>query len=280
MEERVRIFGLEQELGDALRREELSVQYQPQYVLATGYGCGVEALVRWVLATGESVAPSRFIPIAERSGMIAELGAWVLQAACEAAQSWRCRYQHAALAVNVSALQVDEKFCDVIARTLKQSGFPANKLQLEITESAFVANPARTIECLQQWKRLGVQIAMDDFGTGDSSLSRLAMLPVDRLKLDQSLFAMLTIDAKTKAALRSIVAVAADLDIDVIAEGVETEEQFQVLSDLGCPQAQGYLLGRPMPAKQAQVALGKKWGNRPAPPHRSARTTLGECHVQ
>jgi len=269
---------LDQELADALSRDALSVQYQPQYMLATGHGCGVEALARWVLENGKMVAPAVFIPIAERSGMIARLGAWVLKSACEAAVCWRSGFEYSSLAVNVSALQIDETFCAVIARTLKQTGFPANKLELEITESAFIENPARTIEYLKEWKRLGVQIAMDDFGTGYSSLSRLAMLPVDRLKLDKSLTAMTTIDAKTRAVTRSIVMLAAELDINVIAEGVETEEQFQLLTDLGCPQGQGYLLGRPMSPKRARVALGKRWGNRPL--RRHPRISLGECHVQ
>jgi EAL domain-containing protein (putative c-di-GMP-specific phosphodiesterase class I) len=169
------------------------------------------------------------------------------------------------LSVNVSALQIDEKFCAVIEQTLKQSGFPAKQLELEITESALMANLALSIDYLKAWKQLGVRIAMDDFGTGYSSLGSLSRLPVDRLKLDRALVHRIALDRKGAAVIRLIVSLGSELDMEVIAEGVETEEQLQMLTDLGCPQAQGYLLGRPMTAGQVQVALSKAWGNRPMP---------------
>lgn len=271
---------LELELLDALRRHALSVQFQPQYELRTGRGCGVEALARWVLSTGKIIPPSAFIPVAERTGMIHDLGAWVLQSACEAAVTWCSRRTvPATLSVNVSALQIDENFCTVIGRTLKQFGFPAKQLELEITESALITNTERTIEYLNEWKRLGVRIAVDDFGTGYSSLSYLSRLPVDRLKLDQSLVHMMTLSRKSAAVMRSMVSLGAELGIDVIAEGVETEQQFQMLTDLGCPSVQGYLLGRPMPAKQAQVVLKKSWGNRPPQGFRAIQAPILECHA-
>jgi len=268
-------------LGDAIQRHALSVQYQPQFELHTGRGCGVEALARWTLSTGQIIAPSIFIPLAERVGMIHALGAWVLQSACETAYSWFSREaQRTTLSVNVSALQINEDFCAVIGRALRESRFPAKHLELEITESALIGNTERTIECLRQWKRLGVQIAVDDFGTGYSSLSYLSRLPVDRLKLDQSLIHRMTVDAKGKTVMRSVISLGADLGMDVIAEGVETEQQFQMLEDLGCPRVQGYLLGRPMPPKQAQLALRKVWGNRPNPVFRPRRNAVGESLVQ
>jgi EAL domain-containing protein (putative c-di-GMP-specific phosphodiesterase class I)/PAS domain-containing protein len=258
---------LELDLADALRRHALSVQYQPQYEVGTGRGCGVEALVRWVLSSGETVSPSRFVPIAERSGMIHELGAWVLRSACEAGAIWCSKSAPlSTLSVNVSALQIDEHFCSVLISTLKHSGFPGNRLELEITESALIRNTERTIEYLKEWKRLGIRIAVDDFGTGYSSLSYLSQLPVDRLKLDQSLIRRMTVDSKGAAVARSIVCLGAELGVDVMAEGVETEEQLQMLANLGCPTVQGYLLGRPMSATQAQVVLRKTWGNRPHGP--------------
>jgi EAL domain-containing protein (putative c-di-GMP-specific phosphodiesterase class I) len=270
--------SLERDFGDALRRNALSIDYQPQYLLIGGQGCGVEALARWVLASGENVAPSLFIPIAERSGMIADLGTWVLKSACETAAAWRGRCEDSSMAINVSALQIDDAFCDALARTLAQYRYPARLLELEITESALIANPDQTIEHLWEWKRIGVQIAIDDFGSGYSSLSRLATLPVDRLKLDHSLVAMLTADPKSAVVIRSILRLAQELDLQVTAEGVETEQQFQILADLGCSQGQGYLLGRPMPARQAQVVLRKQWGNRPMP-HQVA-PSRGDCHAQ
>jgi EAL domain-containing protein (putative c-di-GMP-specific phosphodiesterase class I) len=252
--------------GGTVQCPSLSVQYQPQFDLRTGRGCGVEALARWKLLTGENIAPSVFIPAAERMGLIHGLGAWMLQSACETAYPWCSRdAQRTTLSVNVSPLQIDERFSEFIGRTLEKTGFPAKQLELEITESALIENPDATIECLKQWKELGVRIAMDDFGTGYASLSYLSKLPVDCLKLDQSLVHRMTSDRKTADVTRSIVALGAELGMDVIAEGVETEQQLQMLTDLECPRVQGYLLGRPMPAKQAHLALRKAWGNRPAP---------------
>jgi EAL domain-containing protein (putative c-di-GMP-specific phosphodiesterase class I)/PAS domain-containing protein len=257
---------LQMELGDALQRRALGIHFQPQYDLRTGRGCGVEALARWSLSTGEIISPSVFIPLAERAGMIQTLGAWMLKAACEAAYAWCSRdAQRTTLSVNVSALQIDDGFCTVIEHALKQSGFPAKQLELEITESALIADPELTIEYMKSWKQAGVRIAMDDFGTGYSSLDYLSRLPVDRLKVDQSLVHMMTRDPKSAAVMRSIVALGAELDLDVIAEGVETEEQLNMLTDIGCPRVQGYLLGRPMPAIDAQIALRKTWGNRLKP---------------
>jgi EAL domain-containing protein (putative c-di-GMP-specific phosphodiesterase class I) len=260
-------FLLELDLAEALRLRTLRVDYQPQFDLGSGRGCGVEALARWVRSTGEVIAPAVFIRIAERSGLIRTLGEWILQSACATAGAWCNRpAPQTTLSVNVSAIQIDEGFCGVIERTLKQSGFPAKQLELEITESALMANPALSIDYLNAWKQLGVRIAMDDFGTGYSSLSSLSRLPVDRLKLDRSLIHRMTLDKKGAAVVRLIVSLGAELDMEVIAEGVETEEQLNMLADLGCLQAQGYLLGRPMPAEQVQLALAKPWGNRAIPP--------------
>jgi diguanylate cyclase len=256
-------FQLQQDLGEALRIHKLRVAYQPQFELRSGRGCGVEALARWIRSTGEVIAPSVFIRLAERSGMIHSLGEWVLQTACASASSWcTSEAEPTTLSVNVSPLQIDEAFSTVIDQALKQSGFPASQLELEITESALISNPAVTIEHLNSWKQLGVRIAMDDFGTGYSSLSYLTRLPVDRLKLDRSLIHRMTLDKKSAAVMRLVISLGAELDIEVIAEGVETEEQLQMLTDLGCPQVQGYLLGKPMSADQAQATLGKSWGNR------------------
>jgi EAL domain-containing protein (putative c-di-GMP-specific phosphodiesterase class I)/PAS domain-containing protein len=274
-----RTSNLELDLGDALRRQTLTLQYQPQYDLKTGGGCGVEALVRWVLASGENVAPSVFIPIAERAGLIRELGAWVLKSACETAKGW-CRASHSAtLSVNVSALQIDEEFCALLGRILKQSGFPPGQLELEITESALVPYTDRTVECMKQWKQLGVRIAVDDFGTGYSNLNYLSRLPLDRLKLDQSLVHRMTADEKGAEVMRWILSLGAQLGIDVMAEGVETEQQLQMLTDLGCPQAQGYLFSRPMSGSQAPIVLRKTWGNRLRQPCRSIDATRGQAHV-
>jgi EAL domain-containing protein (putative c-di-GMP-specific phosphodiesterase class I) len=275
------VSGLDAELDDAMHRHALSVLYQPHFDLKTGRGCGVEALARWMRGSGEDIAPSVFIPLAERSGLIHTLGAWMLKSACDTAYPWCGREaQRTTLSVNVSATQV-EQFGAVIRRTLEKSGFPARQLELEIAESTLIANPDVTIECLNQWKELGVRVALDDFGAGGSSLTYLSRLPVDRLKLDQSLIHRMTQDPATAAVTRLIVSLGAELGIDVIAKGVETEQQLQMLSDLDCPRVQGYLLGRPMPAQQAQLALRKTWGDRPVPmqiPPKSKDQFIGRAH--
>ena len=209
------------ELGDAIERHALSVHYQPQFDVKTGRGCGVEALARWERVSGENIAPSVFIPVAEGSGLIHALGAWMLKSACETAYPWCSRdAQRTTLSVNVSTLQIDADFGAVVGRALEKSGFPAKQLELEITESALIANPDLTIEYLKQWEaHSSVRIAMDDFGTGYSSLSYLSRLPVDRLKLDQSLVHRMPLDTKAAAVTRLIVSLGAELGIEVIAEG-------------------------------------------------------------
>jgi len=251
-------FRIERELAVALDLEAISVHYQPQYDVATGRCCGVEALARWMLPTGENVAPSAFIPAAEQFGMIHALGRLILKKACETMSSW-CSpgAEPLTLSVNVSTLQIDAAFSRLLEKTLKQFSFPARQLELEITESALIVNPERTIDYLNDWKKLGVRIAIDDFGTGYSSLNYLTRLPVDRLKIDRSLVQRLALDFKSVSIMRLILALATELGFDVIAEGVETKQELRILADLGCPKVQGYLLGRPMPARQAQIALTK-----------------------
>ncbi|MEP6549301.1 MAG: GGDEF domain-containing phosphodiesterase [Gammaproteobacteria bacterium] len=258
------------DLEDAIQRHALSLQYQPQYELQSGRGCGVEVLARWTRSNGESMAPAVFIPLAERGGTIRMLGAWVLDCACQTAAGWRGRDAEAlTVSVNVSTMQIDERFYGVLLAILKSSGFPAWRLELEISESAIIANTNQTLHCLQQWKELGVRIAVNHFGIDYSSLSYLARLRVDRLKLDKSLVHNMTLNKKGECVMNALIALGAELGVDVIAEGVETEPQFQMLADLGCPQAQGYLLARPMLATQAQVALRKSWGNLPQTAHRN-----------
>jgi diguanylate cyclase len=250
------VFQIERELATALDRQAIGVHYQPQYDLATGRCCGIEALARWVLSTGRNIAPASFIPVAEQFGMIHDLGRSMLRKACETARPW-CSpgVESLTLAINVSALQIDAAFCRLLERTLKQFEFPAGQLELEITESALIVNPARTIGFLNEWKRLGVRIAIDDFGTGYSSLHYLTRLPVDRLKIDRSLVQRLTLDFKSVSIMRLILALATELGFDVIAEGVETKQELRMLADLGCPKVQGYLLCRPLPARQVQIAF-------------------------
>jgi diguanylate cyclase (GGDEF)-like protein len=259
------VLPVQADLADAIQRQALSLQYQPQFELSSGRGCGVEVLARWVRSNGESMPPSVFIPLAERGGTIRTLGAWVLDCACQTAAGWRGREaQDLTVSINVSNQQIDERFQGVLAGILKNSGFPARRLELEISESAIITNTTQTARCLRQWKDLGVRIAVNHFGIDYSSLSYLSRLKVDRLKLDKSLIHNITLNKRSAGVMDALISLGAELGVDVIAEGVETEPQFRMLADLGCPHVQGYLLARPMQATQAQVALRKAWGNRAA----------------
>jgi EAL domain-containing protein (putative c-di-GMP-specific phosphodiesterase class I) len=250
-------------LHDALQRHAIGVHYQPQFNLQSGCGCGVEALARWVLVSGENVAPAFFIPVAERGGLIDTLGSRVLQSACNTAAAWRgSEAERLTVSVNVSTLQINGKFFRTLAGILETSGLQGPRLELEIAEAAVLANTDLTARCLKQWKELGVRIAVNA-GTNYSSLAYLSRLPIDRLKLDQSLIRNMLLGDQAAGLVNALISLGAELGIDVIAEGVETEPQFQMLKELGCLQVQGYLLGRPMPAVQAQIALRKPWGNLP-----------------
>jgi diguanylate cyclase (GGDEF)-like protein len=251
------------DLGRAIENRELTLHYQPQFEVHSGRACGVEALTRWFRDNGEAIEPRVFIPLAEQTGLIGALGAWVLQEACETVAGWHIPGEPPpTLCVNVSTLQIHESMCAVIRRAVERARFPAEHLELEITEGSLMKDPEAVLECLRRWKELGVRIAVDDFGTGYSSLSYLSRMPVDRLKLDKSLIRSLTTKRKDAAIVRSIIALGNDLGVSVIAEGVETEQQFQLLKELGCLQVQGYLLARPGPPEDVQALLTSRWGMR------------------
>jgi len=268
-------------LRDAIEHHELSLAYQPQYETTCGCCCGVEALARWVLPDGEAIAPAIFIPRAEQSGLIGALGAWVLQEACSAASAWsRDSGLLPILCVNVSPRQICPEFCAVLEHALAQTGFPAERLELEITEGVLIEQPQLALDCLAQWKRLGVRISLDDFGTGYSSLNYLSRLPVDRIKIDKSLIHRMTGDVKTSAIVHAIILLGADLDCAVLAEGVESERQLAMLTDMGCQQVQGFLLARPTGAIEAAALLAANWGIRSQPiPFSAARTATARSNA-
>jgi diguanylate cyclase (GGDEF)-like protein len=260
-----RRLRLEMDLRRAIENDGLTLHYQPQFEVASGSASGVEALARWFRSDGGAVDPCVFIPLAEQSQLIGALGSWVLREACKTVRAWHTgTSDFLTLCVNVSPHQIDEAFAGMIQQTLSRTGFPARQLELEITESALMSNADAIIECLRQLKTMGIRIAIDDFGTGYSSFAHLSRLPVDRLKLDKSLVSNLTTRWKDVAILRSIIGLGKELGLAVIAEGVETEQQFQVLQQLGCPQVQGYLLARPVTQKEVKSMLEVKWGARHA----------------
>jgi EAL domain-containing protein (putative c-di-GMP-specific phosphodiesterase class I) len=176
--------------------------------------------------------------------------------------------------VNVSTHQISDRFTSVIAEALRSANLPAERLELEITESVLISDPAQVLDCLAQWKKLGVRVAVDDFGTGYSSLSYLSRLPVDRLKIDKSLVQGLISEPRDSAIVRAVISLGRELGFTVIAEGVETETQLATLDALGCEQAQGYLLASPTNAADVQALMNRRWGARPMSVRRAANESL------
>ncbi|MEX2160116.1 MAG: EAL domain-containing protein [Dehalococcoidia bacterium] len=233
----------------AVERAELVVHYQPTVLLETGQIVGAEALVRWNHPSGDLIAPADFIPAAEDSGDILEMGRWVLEQACCAARQWQERYpdRHLAVNVNVSPKQLqDGSFVASVERCLAASGLEPDRLVLEITETALLEEPDHTMEVLGALRRLGVRVALDDFGTGYSSLSHLRRFPIDVLKVDQSFVSDLSGGDQPRGIVQAIVELGQALNIEVVAEGIERDDQLKALSAMNCLFGQGFLLGRPV----------------------------------
>jgi diguanylate cyclase (GGDEF)-like protein len=239
---------LEQALQGALERGEFEVRYQPQIRLRDGELVGAEALLRWNRPEGESIGPERFIPVLEETGLIIEVGAWVIRQACIEAMHWRKTLGcHLAVAVNLSRRQFDDpRFVDRVRHALLETGLPPESLELEVTEGIVMPNPVRAGQIMQELRDNGVLLAMDDFGTGYSSLVYLKRFPLDRLKIDKEFIRDIGIDPNDDAIVRTIIALASNLDLEVIAEGVETEMQRDFLHRHGCQYAQGNLYSPPL----------------------------------
>ncbi len=250
------VHSIEQGLKRALEQNHLRVFYQPQVNLLTGELIGLEALVRWQHPVEGLISPIRFIPIAETSGLINHLGRWVLRAACSECKRWIDAYpSQMRLSVNVSARQlVDDEFIEDLRATLHETGFPADRLELELTESTLqlVETSPRL---LNEIKALGVMIAIDDFGTGYSSLSVLKTLPIDRLKIDRSFIRDMPTDNNDVAIVEAVIGMSKTLGLMILAEGVETEDQLAILQRLGCQAGQGYLFSRPLPPAELELWL-------------------------
>ncbi len=244
---------LESELRQALARDQLFVEYQPIVKLDTGRITEVEALLRWDHPTLGLVSPSRFIPVAEETGLIVPIGQWVLEQTCRQAQSWRREQPSAAdliMSVNLSARQFRHpELVASVARILHDTGLEPGALKLEITESIVMQHMNSAIATMHQLKALGGRLAIDDFGTGYSSLSYLQRFPVDTLKIDGSFVHGFNRDQRDMAIVRSVIALARGLDLTVTAEGIETVEQLHELQALGCDHGQGFFLARPVPAR-------------------------------
>ena len=258
MQERMRI---ESGLRHALGHGQLLLHYQPKFSIASGKIIGAEALVRWHHPERGLVPPAEFIPLAEATGLVVQVGEWVLEAACAQAQEWKERgLPPTRLAVNVSAREFTSALPGRVMETLSRYGLEPSWLELEITESTLMHNIDRVIGIMDRITAMGVTLSLDDFGTGYSSLSYLKRFPIDTLKIDRSFTTGIPGDANDCAIASTIISIAQQLNHKVIAEGVETVEQLAFLKSAGCDEVQGYLFSQPLPAEEFERALRENWG--------------------
>jgi diguanylate cyclase (GGDEF)-like protein/PAS domain S-box-containing protein len=259
---------LETDLRRALERGEFQLHFQPQFHLRDGSLAGLEALIRWHHPERGLVSPAKFIPVAEETGLILPIGEWVLHEACRLARAWQqLGLLRVPVAVNVSARQFRQRgFAGAVRQILDQSQLPAELLELEITESAVMEAEAGAVAILQQLHDMGLQLAIDDFGTGYSSLNYLKSFPLHKLKIDQSFVRDLEHDPNDAAISLAIIGLAHNLGLSVIAEGIETEAQLQLLRSHGCDIGQGFLLGRGEPEAVTEALLRQHQGQWNPPP--------------
>ncbi len=258
--------ALESRLHRAITAQEFQLYYQPQVDIASGRILGFEALVRWCPIQGEPVSPAVFIPLLEETGLILALGEWVMHEACRQAVRWgEAGLPAVPVSVNLSPRQFQHlDVVELVRRALEDSGLPGALLELEITEGALMAQNLETQVRLAELKALGVHLAVDDFGTGYSSLAYLSRFPIDKLKIDKSFIDGLGQDARADKIVATVIAMGQGLDLQVVAEGVETASQLELLRALGCDAVQGYLCGRPLPAAQAGARLARERDGVPA----------------
>lgn len=252
---------MENGLRQALEKKAFELYYQPQYDMQTRRLSGCEALIRWC-HEGELIAPDQFIPLAEETGLILSIGEWVLREGCRQGAEWLSQgYDVPSVAINVSAVQFRYEFYSTVKEVLKETGFPAERLVLEVTESTLMKDAVRARQLLMKLKLLGVQIALDDFGTGYSSLAYLKKFSLDKLKIDRAFIDGLPNDKDDKAIVGSILDVARHLGLETIAEGVETVEQAEFLTMYRCEQAQGFLFSKAIPAKDFTDLIKKNYAS-------------------
>lgn len=245
--------ALAMDMRSGFQRGEFELYYQRQNNTATGEVIGLEVLLRWNHPVRGLVSPTEFIPIAERSGFILELGDWVLRQACLAAVQWSNPLR---IAVNVAPKQLaDIRLAERVREILEETGLPADRLELEITESGIIADQQHALQIIRQLKAIGVKIAMDDYGTGYSSLSTLQLFPFDKIKIDRGFIDGVASSRQSAAIVRSTLILASSLDIPVLAEGVESEAHVRFLQAEGCEQVQGYFYGRPVPLSELRDVI-------------------------
>jgi diguanylate cyclase (GGDEF)-like protein/PAS domain S-box-containing protein len=244
--------SLEDGLRNAIERQELVLHYQPKLDLATGGIVGAEALIRWRHPQRGLVPPGQFITIAEDCGLILPIGRWVLREACRQARAWQIAgLPPLCVAINISAVELRAPgFVSGVRAILKEAGLEPRYLELELTETVLIEDSRTVADVLKELRDIGVLLALDDFGTGYSSLSHLRRFPIDALKIDQSFVRDLTLDEDDAGIVTAVIGMGKSLHMRVVAEGVETREQLEILQEQGCPQGQGYYFCRPVPAEE------------------------------
>lgn len=256
-------LSLEANLRNAVKNEEFILHYQPKLDIQSGNVIGMEALVRWNRAKQGLVMPGEFIEIAEETGIINSIGEYVLKAACIQSKIWVDKNnKKLRTAVNISGTQFEQKeFVDTVKQHVKKIGLPAELLELEITESMIIKNIDNAINILKELQDEGIHISVDDFGTGYSSLGYLKKLPINTLKIDRAFVRDIEVDPDGKAIVLTILSMAKSLNLNVVAEGVETKEQLDFLKEHGCNEIQGYYFSRPLSANDFEQFLDNNANN-------------------
>ena len=248
---------LAMDLKKAITQDELELHYQLQNDTRTGEIIGLEALIRWNHPQRGRVRPDQFIPIAEETGLILEIGDWVIRTACAAASQWARPYK---VAVNVAPMQLNHDLPKRVSEILRETGLPPGRLEIELTESGLIADRQHALQVVLALKAIGVTVAMDDFGTGYSSLSTLQAFPFDKIKVDKSFIQSVETSAHAAAIVKATLLLGRSLSIPVLAEGVETQRHLDFLREEGCANVQGYLFGKPMPVEDLKMLIGEKSG--------------------
>lgn len=248
---------IENMLKGAMTQKQFTLFYQPQYDVESGRLRGVEALIRWRDDDGNLISPAEFIPIAEKNGSIISIGAWVVEEALRTYAEWRDKYGvHLIMSINISAIQYKRKdFVSNVISLMEKYEIKSNEIEFEITESVLIDDFVEVIEKMNLLREYGIRVSLDDFGTGFSSLSYLKGLPIDTLKIDKSFIDTVITDDSTRIITESIVSMVKKLGFETVAEGVETEAQYEYLKDIHCDNIQGFYLGKPMPKDEVEQIL-------------------------
>ena len=253
-------LSLSTRLRRAVEQEQWMLHYQPLIDLGTAEMNGVEALIRWPEPNGGLVPPNDFIPLAEEMGLIEAIGAWVIDEVCRQGQAWREQGLDLDISFNLSPRQLwQTDIVDLIVDPILRSGMDPSRVTVEITESTAMTNPDRTLGILHELHARGLRLAIDDFGTGYSSLARLRYMPVDILKIDRSFVRELDRDEQNASMVSAMIALASNLGMTALAEGIETEAEWHALTERGCEQGQGYFFSRPVPADEI-LAIHRRAG--------------------